>query len=216
MLGELILSGGGDAIQTREMNRYYVRSLDEKKSVLYIPLAGDENYRSYDSCYEYTCSLFPNTKVTMWTDLREKTYDDMRSFSGVYMSGGSVNKLLAELVTTGFDTLLKKFFADGGIIYGQSAGAIVLGENMKIYEESEPKPTSLKELESLKLVGGYVIFCHYIKEHEEKVKAFVNENGVPILAIPDGTAVVASETSFHTIGEKPAYLYDRDGNKAIL
>lgn len=211
-MGELILSGGGDAIQTQEMNRYFVHALDERKSVLYIPLAGDEDYRSYDSCYEYTCGLFPDTKVTMWTDLREKTYDDMRSFSGVYMSGGSVNKLLAELVTTGFDLLLKTFFADGGIIYGQSAGAIVLGSTVKHLEKSEPKIASLHIGDALNLLEGYAVWCHYTAKDEDVVVGCSKELEVPIVAIPDGTAVVVRKNSMHSIGETPPHVI-RNGEK---
>ncbi|WP_377890015.1 Type 1 glutamine amidotransferase-like domain-containing protein [Alkalihalobacillus sp. R86527] len=215
-MGELILSGGGGATQTLEMNRYFVSRLQEVTSVLYIPLAGDEDYRTYECCYEYTCSLFPDTQVTMWTDLSEKTYEDMTSFSGVYMSGGSVTKLLSELVKTGFDLLLKKFFADGGIIYGQSAGAIVLGETVKHYEKSEPKIGSLKNLDGLKLLGAYTVWCHYTAKDEGVVKRYSNEYELPILTIPDGTAVVVNQKSMLQIGEIPPHVIFKDEKKSIL
>lgn len=210
-MGKLILSGGGDAVQTREMNANFVRSLNEERSVLYIPLAGDESYRSYESCYEYTCSLFPTTEVTMWTDLSGKTIEDMKEFSGVYMSGGSVNKLLASLVNTGFDNVLKKFFATGGIIYGQSAGAIVLGETVKFYEKSELKCDSLKGLKGLQLLKGYAVWCHYTEKDDEMLNAYSTQLELPLITIPDGTAVVVSKDTLRPIGEEPAYVFSNEG-----
>ncbi|MGP4079415.1 hypothetical protein ACTWQL_05820 [Pseudalkalibacillus sp. R45] len=97
-MGELFLSGGGNAEQTREVNEYFIQKIDPVKPLLYIPLAGDPKFRTYDRCLDYVKSMFNPlgvSEIMMWTDLREKTIDDVTPFSAVYISGGDPTPIIA-------------------------------------------------------------------------------------------------------------------------
>jgi len=52
-MGELILCGGGNAEQTASINQYFAETINQKKSLLYIPIAGDPSFRPYQSSFEY-------------------------------------------------------------------------------------------------------------------------------------------------------------------
>ncbi|MFT8310657.1 MAG: hypothetical protein ABF629_05780 [Sporolactobacillus sp.] len=46
-MGELLLSGGGDAGQTAIINTFFASIIEKDKPMLYIPVAGDPRFRSY-------------------------------------------------------------------------------------------------------------------------------------------------------------------------
>ncbi len=143
-MGTLFLSGGGNAEQSEPINKHFVEQMKSSPSLLYIPIAGDPSIRPYVECLNYVKSMFNPlgvSEIEMWTDLEGKTLDDLKKFSGVYISGGDPLKLLEEFKSSGFSIVLTQYFQGGGIIYGQSAGALILCDTLEhLYVHDDPQP----------------------------------------------------------------------------
>ncbi|MFD1174545.1 Type 1 glutamine amidotransferase-like domain-containing protein [Oceanobacillus picturae] len=214
----MILSGGGGPKETLEINKYFVQEIDISKPLLYLPIALNPDYRTYESSYDYVNSVLNPlgiNEITMWVDIKNKTIEDMKQFSAVYISGGNTFSLLNDLKSARFDAVLSQFLLEGGTIYGQSAGAIIFGNHIKILPDVDLNNVGLKKFNALNLVKDCCIWCHYKKEDDAMIEEAVIEYGHPIIAIPDGTAVVLSDNKIRVIGSEPAYLFEGDKKELL-
>ncbi|TKD69976.1 Type 1 glutamine amidotransferase-like domain-containing protein [Pseudalkalibacillus hwajinpoensis] len=200
-MGTLILSGGGSIEQNAETNRYFVESIDKDKPLLYIPLAGDPQYRSYESSLAYVQSMFLSLgirEITLWSDLENKTIEEVKQFSAIYFSGGYTLTLLKAIRKSGFDEVLTQFYESGGTIYGQSAGAIIFGSNIS--------HTLLKEDTSfdyapLNLLNHYRLWCHYDSTDDELICELSKENDSPFIALTEGGAICFSNSNVKVLSK---------------
>ncbi|WP_394174212.1 Type 1 glutamine amidotransferase-like domain-containing protein [Guptibacillus hwajinpoensis] len=208
-MGRLILSGGGELEQNVEINRYFVQSIDADQPLLYIPLAGDSNYRSFESSLAYIQNMFLPLgirKVTMWTDLNNKTIEEAQKFSAIYFSGGDPFTLLKIVRESGFDKILIQFYESGGTIYGQSAGAIIFGSNIS---HTLSKEDNSFDYEPLNLINPYRLWCHYDPSDDESIVELLKGNNSPFVALSEGGAICFSESNKWVISN-PVYEFRSD------
>ncbi len=130
---QIIVAGGGNAEDSRPLDETCVRLLSADGPLLYLPIAMNPRERSYESCLDWLRSVFSPLglhNIVMWTDLADKADAALQPFVGVYIGGGNTFKLLHSLKHTGFMNVLRRFIERGGIVYGGSAGAIILGRDI--------------------------------------------------------------------------------------
>ncbi|MFD1021005.1 Type 1 glutamine amidotransferase-like domain-containing protein [Thalassobacillus hwangdonensis] len=205
-MGELILSGGGDAKQNQRVNSYFSKLIRHDKTLLYIPLAGDPSHRSYEDSLKYIRNTFNPLgieEIEMWTELTNKTAEELERFTAIYFSGGSTTELLRAIRSSGFDEVLLSFYEKGGIIYGQSAGAIIFGRSIEHTLEE-----TVHSEKPLDLANGFSIWAHYDSKDDGSIESYDS-----ILALSEGAAVHMTKDEMHAIGE--VYLFDR-GTKQPL
>lgn len=156
-MGKLILAGGGDAEQTLSIDKEFANLIDKEKPMLYIPIAMDTNSIPYHSCFNWINNVFNPLgieDITMWTEseLNNKSIEDLKQFSAVYIGGGNTFDLLKDIRETFFTNVLKEYFATGGIIYGGSAGAIIFGKDIRTCSHMDSNDVGLKKFNGLGLV----------------------------------------------------------------
>lgn len=201
-LGLLLLSGGGDFKKTLVINKYFVQIINKNKPLLYIPIAGNTEVRSYKSNLNYIHKIFNPlgiNEIRMWTDVKGKTIDELNQFSAVYISGGNTISLLNDFKEAGFDKLLLQYYNNDGIIYGQSAGAIIFGKN--VFHTSADK-RHRDDWRGLSFVPNYSIWCHYSAQDDLLIKDFLNKDHQSYLLLPEGTATLINEENIIGIGER--------------
>ncbi|WP_431799768.1 Type 1 glutamine amidotransferase-like domain-containing protein [Halobacillus andaensis] len=205
--GTIFLCGGGKAEQTEVIHQHLAANIKKEKPVLYIPLAGNPKSRPYEECWEYAYQLLRRAgieKTTMWTDIRNRSLQDLQQFSAVYFSGGDSLDLLKKVEEARFAKVLRSYFYNGGILYGQSAGAIIFGSWISRLEDHYSGVNLIKNME---------IHCHYRQEEDPFLFRRVNRNGFPVLAIPEGTAVTLHGKRWSVVGERTAYVFNLCGEK---
>lgn len=210
-MGNLYLSGGGNKEQGETVNLHFAHHMDRKKTLLYIPIAGDPNYRSYESSFAYICSTFRPLGIrsmTMWTDIQHKKIDDLKIFSAVYIGGGDAFSLLKACKSSGFDHVLKQYVGGGGTIYGQSAGGIILGKTINVLSQYESYDANHPDANALNFVGDRSITCHYQKEHDILIREYIRRSSNPVFAIPEGTAIYQNSKGQLVIGNHPVYCFN--------
>lgn len=200
---KIILSGGGDEAQTKEIDEFYASQLPESKNILYIPVAwksGDLN-----ACYEWFKSSYGRFgfNTEMITDLNNQSFDNIKNFDSIYIGGGNTFSLMSDLRNSGFDKILKQFIESGKIVYGGSAGAIILGKNIQtasIGKDADENKVSIKNFNGLGLVRDFAIQCHYEENQKNELQNFSNNKSFPIIALSECTGLYVEDYKIRVLG----------------
>lgn len=128
-------------------------------------------------------------KVT-FLDVEFENPNKLKDFDVIYLNGGNTFYLLYHLKKSGADKVLKEI-VDNTILVGTSAGAVVLGPDIKIAVkfDDERNIINLKDYFALGLTD-IAIIPHYRKDLEDKLKNFEKENNCRVTRLKDGQAVV--------------------------
>jgi len=206
---KLLLAGGGDAQDSQPLDRVLAQ-LIAGGSMLYLPIALAPHQQSYASCYRWIRSVFPPSTIpamTMWTDLSQKRLADVAHFSAIYIGGGNTFKLLHDFKQTGFDHVLLQFLDRGGIVYGGSAGAIVLGKNIMTASFLDPNEVALQDTTGLDLLQGYSVWCHYQREDDLKIMGYIEHYHHPVIALSEQTGLSVDEKAMQVVGFEPVIIF---------
>ena len=202
-INHIFLAGGGGAEESRLLDEQFVRLLDLAKPLVYMPNA--MRSKSYQACLEWFRSVMEPlgiVAIEMWDDLRSSR--PTGEIAGVYIGGGDTVKLLREIRTAGFDGYLREVALKGIPLYGGSAGAIILGEDIR----TAPEASQLSETETvgLGIIKGYSIFCHYKTEDLESVMKLSDDLRKHVIAIPEKAGGYVTGGAFTNYGTEPVAI----------
>lgn len=215
-MGPIFLSGGGDKKFTKKLDEGFISVIDREKPLLYIPVAM-KNILAYEDCYEWANDLFNSLgiqKIVMWTEIKQRNLKDLERFSAVYIGGGNTFSLLDELRGSGFDQTIVSYIHKGGIVYGGSAGAIIMGSDIQTCAHLDENEVALTDTSGFALIGNYAIWCHYNDMDDEKIRNFILENKKPVIALPEETGICFNEKIIKVTGTKPAFVFNEAAKKA--
>lgn len=218
-LSGLYLSGGGGREQTCEIDKVFASELDRGKPLLYLPIAMDPAQISYEDCYQWIHSVFGPfgiTDITMWLDLRGKSLEELKEFSAVYIGGGNTFNLMHSILQDGFHAPLTAFKEEGGLIYGGSAGAIVMGSNISTCEHMDENTVLLRASKALSYLDDYSIWCHYEEENDHLINRFIDTYGKPVIALSEETGLQVKNGRTKVLGTIPAYVFASSKKKETI
>jgi dipeptidase E len=214
---KVALAGGGDAQDSRLLDKVFASWIGPEGRLLYWPIAL-RGMRPFPSCLEWiTEALAPLniSDITMWTDLSEHKAGELDQYDAVYIGGGNTFALLAELQNSGFDRHLKACTQRGKPVYGGSAGAIVLGRDIRTAQHFDRNDMGLLDTQGLDLAEGHAIWPHYRPSHDEMIVLYVQRFQQPVLAIPERSGIVIDEAGLRTVGFEPGYRFDVNGKSTV-
>ena len=154
----------------------------------------------------------------MWTDLNGRKASELEKYGGVYIGGGNTFDLLRVFKQTGFDSKLSGYIDDGGIVYGSSAGAMVLGRHIggaQFGGDPDENHAGFKDLAGLDKAYGYSISCHYLPEEEERIVAYARDNAMSMVALPENCGLYVNDRGVKVVGEAGAFLFDRTERRKL-
>lgn len=210
---KLILAGGGDAKQSEFVDRLFVSFVPKGKKVIYIPIALQS--KSSDECYKWFHSVFYPlglTNIDMWDDVRNRNRD-LKKAGAIYIGGGNTYYLLHKFREAGFDQLLKRFILDGGIVYGGSAGAIILGKDITVSQDKNK--VNLRDTKGLALINGFSVWPHYKEEDDEKIWTYISQHKDFVIAIPEDAGVLLEDSKIMAIGDRRVFTFDMRKKRLI-
>lgn len=209
----IFLSGGGSGEKSRKIDTEFISRINGDKPVLYIPLARDP---PYDSCMDWITSNFKPLEFSNFymIDNPEKLKTvDLSEYSGIYIGGGNTYRLLRDLQSSGFLQTLKDYLARGGLFYGGSAGAIIVGAD--ISTAGSENIYKLNDHKGLGFASGFSIYCHYTKVEEKKILDYCNSNLCNVLAIPEDAGIIIDGFKMQVIGPGSVTVFT-NGDKRTL
>lgn len=216
MGGIIFISGGGDEKDSWMIDHKFISTLKRKK-ILYIPIALNRDTLGFEKAYDWLVNCLSQhteefVEIQMVLDLKNISEDFLNQFEAVYLGGGNTYKLLYLMAISGFKAKLIEFYKKGGVIYGGSAGAIVLGRDIRTVQE-ERKENEQKYIyyKGIKLINNYSIICHFNQNDNNqvnKIKFFIKKYKTEVLALPEGSGLMYKKNKFYLIGDKPVFKFD--------
>lgn len=216
---KLFLCGGGDGNKTIEANKRFNEVIDHSKPILYIPLAMDENRHLYDSCYEWITNelkLVDVPTIDMVRSKEELSLKNLEDYSAIFIGGGNTFKLLNDLKTSESFEKIKSYLENDGIVFGESAGAIIFGQSLDSCKYDDDNIVDLKDIRGFDLVSYYSILCHYTNrssEHDERSKEYLKQlsKEEAVIALPEEVTIFINNGEYEIIGNRPFYIFS-EGN----
>jgi dipeptidase E len=211
----LILSGGGDAPDSKPLDNLLISQIPAGKKLLYIPIAWKS--ANFDECRKWFKSTFANlgfNNFEMTTDLSHISYSDLDEYGGIYLGGGNTYSLLHDLRSTGFEKTLRQFIESGQPVYGGSAGAIIFGKSIDTAafgEDADENAVGLSNTNGFNLVQGHAIQCHYKNDQDYEINNFVAKQNIPVIALSERSGLHVTGDGIIVTGFEPAYLFSKNG-----
>lgn len=215
--GIIYLSGGGDADKTTIIDSLFLKNLP-KKEILFIPIAKTADMNGYKKSRIWLTNKLNKlskdfVNVSMVLDFNK--CKNIGNVSAVYIGGGNTYKLLKLMSESGFLPILEKYIKDGGIVYGASAGAVLMGKNISTYIEDkyilENKKHKYTLTKGMALIGNYSIITHFHESGYEKVKEYFKKNNNPVIAIPEGIGLMVKDNCMTVMGDKAVTIFGKSG-----
>lgn len=153
--------------------------------------------------------------ITMWSSLADHRAAELGEFAAVYVGGGNAYGLFSKLLKSGFGQFLVRYVKNGGIVYGGSAGAVILGREIQSVEHLDTNEINLAETRCLDLASGSAVWVHYQPKDDKLIRKYRQKWHHPVIAISERSGVVIDDTGIRAVGCEPAYIFDNLGKYEI-
>ncbi|MGI5846071.1 MAG: Type 1 glutamine amidotransferase-like domain-containing protein [Alphaproteobacteria bacterium] len=189
----IFLAGGGGYEDSAELDKIFFENIPENAKILYCPAAMSSD--RYPSALEWFSGLvrrYHNTAIIdmlIEENVKSRNPDD---YNAVFIGGGNTYKLLDFIIKNELDKKLKKYISNDGLIYGGSAGAIILGKNINT-ASAEDESGCYTNTDGLNLLNDACVACHWPK-HEDYIRNFAIENKFKTYCIPENCGMIFDKT----------------------
>ena len=171
----------------------------DNKKVAFIPTASlHEGYTGYVGSAR---KLFKKLGASVTEiDISTEAYSTIQAVfedaDVIYFTGGNSFFLMDQLRKTETDKLLKKELANGKLMIGESAGAIICAPTIQYIEQMDEKPEdySQEDNEGLDLIDFYVL-PHYLTAPFKKIteRIMAEFSDLNICAINNHQAIIVND-----------------------
>lgn len=203
MKGHIFLSGGGDREDTVALDQKFFDLMPDGSEILYIPIALNREAAGFTACYDWFSGCVNmhrgQRKIDVTMILMEDEIPDLNQFEAIYIGGGDTFKLLDYVMRKGLGTKLPEYIESGRIVYGGSAGAIILGKTINTVKEENEHNFNYSD--GLNLLGGLSVHCHYEPKLDEKIKNAATEVGTPVIVMPENAGIAIHQDSVELVGD---------------
>lgn len=185
MATRILLGGGGSAADERPLLEQFASWLNPQEPLLYLPLAMPGAGPAQFSWINTALEPFGIKHITMWTALDRHQPQELEAYAAIFIGGGNTYHLLDQLRSARFLPALRAYAQAGGILYGGSAGAILLGRDIDTCAHMDQNIPGIKDTAGLDLVHGRAIWCHYTPAADPMVAEYMARKRIPVIALAE-------------------------------
>jgi dipeptidase E len=181
----VVLNGGSYYPNSIEIDEQWISDINKDDLVAFVPAATTRSEEAYFEFFKDKMSAYSLSNIEC-IDL----YNDWtKAYKAkvIYIAGGNTYKLMDILIKSKFDNFLKEY-RKTNIIVGNSAGAVVMGKDIRSANSCDI--IGLKNTNGLGLVN-YSICPHYTNDKEQRLNELANNLKHKILGIPEESGFVA-------------------------
>jgi dipeptidase E len=217
MKGKILLAGGGEAEDSLLLDKKLANWVGKSGKMLFLPIAFQDPLLHVAGMKWITETFAPLNVVNieMWSNLAKHKSTELAEFDALYIGGGNTYWLLAQIRDNGFDHHFANYVAEGGIIYGGSAGAAILGRDIQTVKHLDRNDIDLRETRGLDLAAGYAVWVHYQTEDDKLIRQYMTEKNYAVIALSERSGVVVDKTGIQSVGYEPAYCFDKSEKRII-
>jgi dipeptidase E len=208
--GQLFLSGGGGAEDSSLLDRAFAETVGPGP-VWYWPVAMFQGDHDYGACLEWFTGIFAPlglTEIQMWdgTGAPGELTRRLSQSRAVYIGGGNTFRLLSIVKQHGLLDPLRAFAANGGAVYGGSAGAAFLGADITTVAHLDTDPHGTDDTHALDVVAGHGVFVHYEPQDIRHVDQWRSRHGRPVVALHERAGAVIADNRLTAVGFESVQL----------
>lgn len=204
---KIVLYSGGSRVKNHKLNLELIKLTGKKTpSITYIPVTHDEHSRYFDAFKKkfkhYGIKKIINFPID--NNPNKKNIDKAMASDIVFIQGGNTFELLENLINSNFDKKIKDFVKNGGVLAGESAGAIVLSKDIHMASiPSEDKDEN--DINTRKRNGLNLVPFHFSPHYSSSYKANKEIREVSlsrdVYCAGDGCGVVIDGKNRYFIGK---------------
>lgn len=199
----ILLGGGGSAEDERLILERFAGWVNGG-SVLYLPIAAKEAGAPHLDWLTSVLRPLGVGAIEMWTELAGREPAALDGHTAIFIGGGNTYWLLHQVRSAGFEQPLRRFAERGGIVYGGSAGAILLGADIGTCAHMDENEVGLSDTRGLDLAGGRAIWCHYQPDDWPLCASFVRRRALRTLLLAETSGLwVRGPADFEGVGDGP-------------
>ena len=218
MQPRVMAAGGGGAAASRPLDERFAAWIGSAGRLLYWPMALPEQHPLRASCFEWIHSVFEPLgigRIEMWAEFRGHSEAELGQFDAIYIGGGNTYRLLHLLRESGYDRALLRCIQGGTAVYGGSAGAAILGHDIGTVAHMDENNVGLENLHGLNVLRGYAIWSHYEPRDDDRIAAYLRDEGIPVLAISERAGVALEGRRLVALGYEPAIVFSAEGSTVV-
>jgi dipeptidase E len=202
----ILLGGGGSAEDERPIFERFAAWVGAGR-VLYLPIAAERPGSAHLAWVTSVLSPLGVRHTDMWTTFAGHQPGELAAYAGLFIGGGNTYWLLHQLRASGFGDAIRQYAQQGGVVYGGSAGAIVLGANISTCAHIDHNDVGITDLHGLDLLDGHAVWCHYRAADFPLTQVFVRRTRLPTYLLAETTGLWRRGAGdFVSIGWPAAYL----------
>lgn len=212
----LFVNGGSGGAAAAAAYKRFAETADKSRPMLFIPFALEPE--NYDSAYikvkkELSAITSGIDMVTSGAELRSKY---MGAYGRVFMCDGNTFRLLDELKSSGGFEMLLGYMRTGGVLFGEGAGAAILGADIEGAVFSDANDAGLSDTAGLDLLGGASVFPKYRVSNKQQQRFLSDYSmGRIVFALPADSTIYINNDDYELIGSQNAYQFV-NGKKTTL
>ena len=119
--------------------------------------------------------------------------------------------MLSVLYHTGFIEKIHNYIAGGGIVYGGSAGAIIMGNTIKTAIDDK-LPNRKIITDGLNCINGYSVVCHLNNKDKNEISNLSRKIQNNIIGLLEESAIKVHGNEVTCIGKNPCTIFTTEGN----
>jgi dipeptidase E len=190
----------------------------EAKRIAFIPFAtADNNYEGYVANVRQALASLPHTIEVVTPENARNT---VVNSDVLVVGGGNTFKLLHDIYSHDLFTLIQQKVSGGMPYIGWSAGANLAGKTICTTNDMpiiQPQSFTAFGFFPFQLNPHYynmVIEGFHGETRDQRLQEFLLVNpGVPVIGLPEGSALVLQNENLHYRGSQEAVLFQWSGNE---
>ena len=202
----IVLNGGSYYPESKSIDNEWISHINKKDVIGFIPSATTRSEEEYLYFFKNQMLNYGLTNIIA-IDLY-KNWDAAYESKVIFIAGGNTYKLLDIVIKSGFSEFLLNNHKEK-IIVGNSAGAVILGQNIK--SSNSDNIVGLRDTNGLGLVE-FSICPHYSEDKSKKLIDLSRDLNQKVVGIPEHSAIIIDTSGARVINEihvfEPSLLYE--------
>jgi len=192
----IVLNGGSYYPESINIDKEWISHIKSEDIIGFVSAATMRSEKEYQNFFKKSMANFGFTNIIPM-DLYGNWSEVSKVVKVIYIAGGNTYKLLNIMKQSRFSEYIKKNHKNK-IVIGNSAGAVVLGKNIKTSNSRDI--IGMNNTEGLALVN-YSICPHYTNDKYKRLKKLAIELNHKVIGIPETSAIIISENKEKIINE---------------
>lgn len=204
---KIALGGGGDPPDSVNIDNWFVSNMLGPKLLYVVEAAVPEIWSKKDAVeWLRKSKAYSNLEITVLADLAEIDEDTLLGFDGLYLLGGNTFKLWNKIRSAGFAGKLNTFLNASKPCFGLSAGAIILGADIRtacVGEQRDEDQYHTSQYTALNLLAGLAVHTHSTNNDRKALELLSMHIRRRIVCIPENSGIAIDGDSWVVKGNAP-------------